>query len=741
MSVFNFLSDNARTKRLSGEDVYARLLKSAVLISTGAGWGSGVLVDEANRIVLTNHHVVNTVVNKPFVGPTVISGVLDIRSPIDKVGGRRCEVYPLEMYEGEQFIIEMRSVQIDSYLRVEDARGTTLARDDDSGGRLNARIVFNVPQNGVYRIIATSFGGKDRGRFILSVRLQGRRKRPGGAAGSTVRVQFPRFQGDKLLTDKKIYDSEARTAPESVRAKVLYSDEARDLALVQLDTLPAGAKAISLAKSSAKPGQAVHSVGNPAASGSLWVYTSGTVRSNPYQKEWISAGGLGLLKHGAVVLETQSPTNAGDSGGPLVNEVGELVAVTQGAMTKANAVNLFIDLSEVEAHARAQNIKYVEGKGLAAARQLSGSEVLKLADLLSHADAKVRMHAAVILSDAGPGTARRSRRWPRRSRTSRRRFAVMPRSPWATSVRRRRAALPQLTEELKANDREFRRLLLRPITAIGPKGTDLAVAVGGLLAEADTDSCAAGLHILVKLGGDALPALPALGSVLEGPDRRLRNLALDVLEQAGPAAAQLVPQMKKALSDADGKTRQRIVQLATSLKKGDEVLAALVPELVEGLKKDATAEQLASLKKIRSLGRGTKGAAKAVAELYRGSKDRNLRLEALKTLAVMHEGAEDAVPTLLRDLKDSSFASLDRDMHDRVKQTLVQIGPAAVKPLLKVVTSDKTTINRHRAVVILGQMGPGIKDLAHAELKRARQRETVAYVREAIDMVLKSYAD
>jgi hypothetical protein len=60
---------------------------------------------------------------------------------------------------------------LDPYLVLTDAAGKKLAEDDDSGGGLNARIIFRTPQDGTFRIRATSFNG-GRGAFDLSAREQ-----------------------------------------------------------------------------------------------------------------------------------------------------------------------------------------------------------------------------------------------------------------------------------------------------------------------------------------------------------------------------------------------------------------------------------------------------------------------------------------------------------------------------------------------------------------------------------------
>jgi hypothetical protein len=64
----------------------------------------------------------------------------------------------------------------DPYLYLEDPSGALVAQDDDSGGALNARMVYRAPRTGTYLIIAASFVGADAGNYVVSAR-------PGGTVG------------------------------------------------------------------------------------------------------------------------------------------------------------------------------------------------------------------------------------------------------------------------------------------------------------------------------------------------------------------------------------------------------------------------------------------------------------------------------------------------------------------------------------------------------------------------------
>jgi serralysin len=75
------------------------------------------------------------------------------------------------MNGGTTYTIDLKGKNgFDTYLRLEDATGRQLAFDDDSGGGLDARIVFTPPRNDTYRIIATTFAPNQPGEYTLIIR-------------------------------------------------------------------------------------------------------------------------------------------------------------------------------------------------------------------------------------------------------------------------------------------------------------------------------------------------------------------------------------------------------------------------------------------------------------------------------------------------------------------------------------------------------------------------------------------
>jgi hypothetical protein len=84
--------------------------------------------------------------------------------------GTPCKVYSVELKAGKEYQIDMVSKEFDAYLRLETPEGKQVAADDDSGGALNARIIFLPVKDGKYRVITTTFANPSVGEFTLTVR-------------------------------------------------------------------------------------------------------------------------------------------------------------------------------------------------------------------------------------------------------------------------------------------------------------------------------------------------------------------------------------------------------------------------------------------------------------------------------------------------------------------------------------------------------------------------------------------
>jgi tetratricopeptide (TPR) repeat protein len=86
--------------------------------------------------------------------------------PIGKSGA----VHEFPVRTGKKYGIDMESSAFDSYLIVQDASGKEVARDDDSGGGLNARLVLAPTKTATYRVNTTSFRRLAEGAYSLIIR-------------------------------------------------------------------------------------------------------------------------------------------------------------------------------------------------------------------------------------------------------------------------------------------------------------------------------------------------------------------------------------------------------------------------------------------------------------------------------------------------------------------------------------------------------------------------------------------
>ena len=99
---------------------------------------------------------------------------LTVKDPVNCPGKPGCfyKLQPVNFEAGKTYIIEMDKVgatPLDPYLVLVNPQGQIVAQDDDSGGNLNARIIYKAPQAGMYRVYATALVPKMTGAFRLTV--------------------------------------------------------------------------------------------------------------------------------------------------------------------------------------------------------------------------------------------------------------------------------------------------------------------------------------------------------------------------------------------------------------------------------------------------------------------------------------------------------------------------------------------------------------------------------------------
>ncbi len=135
-------------------------------------------------------------------------GTLDKDDSKDPKRNTPAKVHTVALKKGQSYKIDMVGIGFDAYLRLEDDAGKELAEDDDSGGNLNAQIIFNCPKDGDYKIYCTCFATAG-GKYVLTV------KSAGIFTASTAHAALldkpaPDFEGDFALNGKSIKLSELK---------------------------------------------------------------------------------------------------------------------------------------------------------------------------------------------------------------------------------------------------------------------------------------------------------------------------------------------------------------------------------------------------------------------------------------------------------------------------------------------------------------------------------------------------
>jgi S1-C subfamily serine protease/HEAT repeat protein len=479
-------------------------------------------------------------------------------------------------------------------------------------------------------------------------------------------VSFPRYDNaGEIIVDGKVYERAYRDK-ELIRGKVLKRVEEKDLALVELDTIPEGIPALKLAPRRASVGQDVHSVGNAGASQARWQYTPGKVKQRSH-KNWPAIGGSGrILTFDADILETDSLTNEGDSGGPLVNDALQLVGVTQGASIRARGLSIFIDVSEVK-----QLLKDfgVDPDEVTATSDGEGglsetSDILALIKGLEDKEAKVRTEAAGRLAELGPQAKRAA---PALLNALKKDEEPLVRQHAALALGRlgpesRDQVRKEVFNALRDKDEDVRLAVLEALANLGkPELTELPILLKHLGTSVENQqhkSCIQIAHSLALLGPSAKVAVPDLRELLKSEDRSVRTAVLLTLQKIGPAAREAAPELSEVLKNNDP-----YVRMLAAL-----TLTAIDPSLT-GAGKDALSVLVKALRPASSAESNSAPAKERIKEIS----------------AVLVKVGEPAVERLLRAIEgefrrnrgQTEAAALDAAAREAALKIIADIGPAA----------------------------------------------------------------
>ncbi|MDD3837287.1 MAG: serine protease [Phenylobacterium sp.] len=126
-------------------------------------------------------------------------------------------------------------------------------------------------------------------------------------------------------------------------AKVVKRDGPADLALLQVDDVPAGVAPLPIAGvDELQIGADVHAIGHPG--GGQWIYTRGVVSQIRRNYQWA----FDDSSHQATVVQTQTPINPGNSGGPLLDDQGRVVGINS-FLAEGEGLNYAVSGDDVKA--------------------------------------------------------------------------------------------------------------------------------------------------------------------------------------------------------------------------------------------------------------------------------------------------------------------------------------------------------------------------------------------------------
>jgi S1-C subfamily serine protease/Tfp pilus assembly protein PilF len=167
----------------------------------------------------------------------------------------------------------------------------------------------------------------------------------------SVDVIFPDYLEGRLITERSHYTdnlARLRKTGRAVNGLVLRTDPRRDLALVELEVLPADVTALTIAAGRPAPGEELLSIGNRRDLDENWIATTGHVRQT-FRTEEGYFWNAKPLANGAGMILAQSPILEGDSGGAVVDRRGEVVGVASAVRWQARLATLCVDAAELRA--------------------------------------------------------------------------------------------------------------------------------------------------------------------------------------------------------------------------------------------------------------------------------------------------------------------------------------------------------------------------------------------------------
>lgn len=107
--------------------------------------------------------------SQPLTLGQTVSTTLTVSDPVYAERGTHYRGYSFSGAAGDRVELRVASESMDTYLILLGPDGLEVARDDDSGGNLDARVVVSLPSAGPYTLVATTFGAGATGDLSVFV--------------------------------------------------------------------------------------------------------------------------------------------------------------------------------------------------------------------------------------------------------------------------------------------------------------------------------------------------------------------------------------------------------------------------------------------------------------------------------------------------------------------------------------------------------------------------------------------
>lgn len=106
----------------------------------------------------------------PPVGKFVLNTHGNLTHSDPSLGHKHFDTYKVFMKAGNDYVINLKSKDFDTFLQVKNEFGMVLKQDDDSGPMLDSRLVFRPLVSKMYTIVVTSYRQEATGHYHLTVR-------------------------------------------------------------------------------------------------------------------------------------------------------------------------------------------------------------------------------------------------------------------------------------------------------------------------------------------------------------------------------------------------------------------------------------------------------------------------------------------------------------------------------------------------------------------------------------------